>query len=306
MNVFVKPKPRGRFYRRHRDALLAALLLSVPIGFWLLFNGYPLIFGLMLGFFEWKGISSGPKWAGLDNFIAFFRSADWTGALLRTIGLGMLCFAVSTVLGLLVALLLNRVRRGQGLFRMLWYLPSITAGVATSQIFNILLEYDGGVINNIILSLGREPIYWSYSTPWMVFWIVAYSTWTGLGGSTLMWLAALQSIDPSLVEASKLDGCNRLQTFFRISVPQMMPLIVFMCVNGFIGAMNIYENVLFISGGGPMGSTEVLAYKIMRAGFWDNDFGMAGTASFIVMLITVFFSAFIFRRQVKSYRETGG
>ena len=162
------------------------------------------------------------------------------------------------------------------------------------------------MIHNLILSSGGEPIYWQYSTGWMIFWIVVYSTWLGLGGSTLMWLAALQSVDTSIVEAAKLDGCNRFQSFMKISIPQMMPILSFMIINGFISAMNVYETVMFISNGGPLGSTEVLAYKIMIAGFWDNDFGMAGCASLIVMIITVAFSAVVFRNQIRSFKSMGG
>lgn len=296
---------KTNFFRKHRDILIAGALLGVPIIFWLLVNGYPILYGLAIGFFEQKGIAGSPRWIGLDNFIVFFSSNEWVSALGRTVGLGLLCFIVTTVLGLLAALLLNGIKKGQGFFRTLWYIPSIASGVATSQIFNILLRYDG-VINNILISFGSDPVYWQYSTKYMIIWIVIYSAWTGLGGSTLMWLAALQSVDQGIIEASKLDGCNRVQTFFYVSVPQMMPLITFIGINGFIGAMNIYESVLFISNGGPLGTTQVLAYKIMRSAFWDNDFGMAGAASVIVLLITMAFSITVFRHQIKEYRETEG
>lgn len=295
---------KTKFRVRHRDALLALALLAVPVGFWLLFCGYPVVYGVVLGFFDYKGINGIPRWIGIGNFVTFFGSAEWVSALGRTVGLGMLCFLCTTLVGMLVALLLNGIKKGQGIFRAIWYIPSVTSAAATSQIFNILLSYDG-VVNNILESFGKEAVYWQYSTEWMIFWIVIYSVWTGIGGSTLLWLAALQSIDPSVIEASKLDGCNRVQSFFRISVPQMMPMIAFMFINGFIGAMNIYESVLFISGGGPLETTEVLAYKIMRSAFWDNDFGMAGCASFVVMVITLAFSALVYRRQIKSYKAAG-
>ena len=294
------------FCKTHREGLTALLLLAIPVGWWLVIGAYPIAVGLGLGFVNWQGINNAPTFAGLGNFITFFTDAQWTSALWRTVYIGMLCFVCSTVLGCLVALMLNSVKRGQGIFRTIWYFPAVTVAVATSQIFNILLKYDGGVINNLILAGGGEPIYWAYSTGWMVFWIVVYSTWLGLGGTTLMWLAALQSVDASVLEAAKLDGCGRFQTFWHVSVPQMMPLISFMVINGFIAAMNVYETVMFISYGGPQGTTEVLAFKIMIAGFWDNDFGMAGCASFIVMLVTVLFSGFVFRNQIRSFRSMEG
>lgn len=291
------------FFVKHQDAIWALILLALPVGFWIFLNGYPLVFGLALGFLDWKGISGEVRFCGLDNFVTFFTSKSWLTALWNTLWLGLLCFIVSFVIGCLVALMLNGIKKGQGIFRTIWYLPTVASGVATSQIFNILLKFDGGVLNNIIIQAGGTPIYWQYSTGWMVFWIVVYSTWLGLGNSTLVWLAALQSQDGSILEASRLDGCNKVQTFFYISIPQMMPLITYMIINGFIGAINIYETVLFISNGGPMSSTQVLVYRIMRAGFWDNDFGMAGAASFVMMIITIAFSAVVFRNQVKTYRS---
>ena len=297
---------RSSFFKKHRDGVAAFLLLFIPIGWWLVFSGYPLAVGLGLGFLNWKGIAGEKTFVGFANFTKFFTDAEWTNALGRTIGIGMLCFACSTILGCLVAILLNSLKHGQGFFRTVWYLPTVTVAVATSQIFNILLKYDDGVINNMIVAGGGNPVYWQYSTGWMIFWIVVYSTWLALGGSTLIWLAAFQSIDVSIMEAAKLDGCNRFQTFWKISIPQMMPLLCFMTINGFIGAMNVYEPIMFISGGGPFQTTEVLAYKIMIAGFWDNDFGMAGCASFVVMIITVAFSAVIFRNQIRQFKNTEG
>ena len=188
---------KTKFRVRHRDALLALALLAVPVGFWLLFCGYPVVYGVVLGFFDYKGINGIPRWIGIGNFVTFFGSAEWVSALGRTVGLGMLCFLCTTLVGMLVALLLNGIKKGQGIFRAIWYIPSVTSAAATSQIFNILLSYDG-VVNNILESFGKEAVYWQYSTEWMIFWIVIYSVWTGIGGSTLLWLAALQSIDPSL------------------------------------------------------------------------------------------------------------
>ena len=96
-----------------------------------------------------------------------------------------------------------------------------------------------------------------------------------------------------------MDGASRTKIFFCISLAQMYPLIIFICINGFIGAMQVYEQVVFITNGGPAGQTEVLAYRIMYDAFWDHDFGMAGASGMIMLLLTLFFSLFIFKRQQK-------
>ena len=292
----IKGKP---FFRRHRDALTAAVILAIPLGVWIIFSGYPMVWGLVLGFLEWGSLGEAPHFVWFDNFITFFTSEYYYMALVRTLYIGGLVFIIPTLLGLIGALLLNRVKCLKGLFRTLWYIPAVTSAVATSQIFKIFMDPYTGIVNNMITAGGGNPIFFDQEVGWSVFWIVLYSTWKGLGAQILLWLAALQSIDSSVVEAAEMDGASRAMIFFRISIPQMAPLIVFILINGFVGAMQVYEQVVFITNGGPAGQTEVLAYRIMYDAFWDHDFGMAGAASMIMLLITFFFSLVVFKRQKK-------
>ena len=285
------------FYKRHSQGIVSFLILLVPIGWWLLTSGFQIIFGISLGFLDWKGISGNPQFAGIDNYIRFFTDSFYYLSLLRTLLIGGLCFVVNTVFGLLAAILLNQATFCKGLFRTVWYIPVVMATVASSQIFKVFIDPYDGMINQMLISMGCEPIIWDMSVPWSIAWIVIYSTWKGLGASVLLWLAALQSVDKSIVEAAEIDGAGTLTLFFHIKIPQMMPIITFILINGFIGSMQIYEQVLFITDGGPYGKTEVLAYRIMRDAFWENNFGMAGASSMVMMLITFFFSLIIFRRQ---------
>ena len=287
------------FLRRHRDALIAAVILAVPLGVWVLFSGYPMIWGLVLGFLEWGSLGASPHFVWFDNFITFFSSEYYYMALVRTLYIGGLVFLIPTLLGLGGALLLNRVTQWKGLFRTLWYIPAVTSAVATSQIFKIFMDPYTGIINNMIAAGGGDPIFFDQEVGWSIFWIVLYSTWKGLGAQILLWLAALQSVDHAVIEAAEMDGASRSRIFFQVSIPQMAPLIVFILINGFVGAMQVYEQVVFITNGGPAGQTEVLAYRIMYDAFWDHDFGMAGASSMIMLLITFFFSLIVFKRQQK-------
>lgn len=290
-----------KFRMRHHDAILAFLLLLIPIGWWLVTSGYPLISGLTMGFMDW---SNGPaEWAGLDNFILFFRSEYYYMALLNSIWIGGLCLIIQAVLSLLVALLLNKITVLKGFYRAAWYVPVITSSVVVTQIFNIFIDPADGVLNNLLINMGKEPVVWNRSFGWGVFWIVFYSVWKGMGGSVLMWLAALQSVDRSVCEAAEVDGAGRTVVFWRIVFPSMMPIISYIVITGFIGAVQIYEPVMFITKGGPYNQTNVLAYMIMRDTFWDNNFGMAGASSLIMLIITFGFTLVIFRRQMKASKE---
>lgn len=295
-------KARGQksFYAKHREGVLAFLLLVVPVAWWLALSAFPLVFGIGLGFFEWTNVNVAPKFVWFDNFAAFFTDSYYYMSLVQTLLIGGLCFVIGMVLGLALALVLNKIRFLKSFFRSVWYIPVITSTVATSQIFQILLDPYNGILNNILINAGKNPIIWNLEYGWSVFWIVIYTTWKGLGGTVLMWLAALQSVDPSTQEAAQLDGAGKATTFFRVTLPQMGPIAIYILINSFIGAMQIYEQVLFISNGGPSGQTAVLAYRIMRLAFWDNNFGMAGACSMIMLLVTFVFTLIVFRKQKES------
>ena len=152
----IKGKP---FFRRHRDALTAAVILAIPLGVWIIFSGYPMVWGLVLGFLEWGSLGEAPHFVWFDNFITFFTSEYYYMALVRTLYIGGLVFIIPTLLGLIGALLLNRVKCLKGLFRTLWYIPAVTGAVATSQIFKIFMDPYTGVVNNMITAGGGNPIF---------------------------------------------------------------------------------------------------------------------------------------------------
>ena len=209
--------------------------------------------------------------------------------------IGGLSFIATTLIGLLFALVLNKIKVFRSVFQAIWYIPVVLSTVATTQIFNIFLDTYDGVINQMLIRAGKEIIVWELSVPWSIAWIVIYSVWKGLGGSVLLWLSALLSVDGSLKEAAKIDGATPWKEFIYVTIPQMKPIILYILINGFIGAMQIYEQVLFITNGGPYGQTEVLAFRIMRDFYWENNFGMAGASSMVMLLVTFGFTVAVFK-----------
>lgn len=289
-----KRKKRGL-----REAGIAYLLLLIPLGWWLVVGLFPVVWGIGLAFCDWSSLAAAPVFHGLTNFGNFFTQRVYLMSLLRSFLLGGGAFVLTNLLGFGAALLLNRVGKLKTLFRAVWYVPAVTSTVATTQIFNILLDPFDGVINNTISALGGNPVVWMDSTLWAVVWILIYSIWKGLGGSILLWLAGLQSLDEKLNEAAALDGAGALATFWYVKVPQLKSIAVFIFVTGFTGAMQIYEQVYFISGGGPYMTTEVLAFKIMDDAFWNGNIGMACTSSVVMLLATFAVSLTGFRAMTR-------
>jgi multiple sugar transport system permease protein len=293
-----------RFRKKHRDAFIAAIILTPMFIFWLLISGFPTFFGFFLGFFNWVGLNDTPNLIWFDNFVDFFRNPTYTGALWRSIWLGALVTVVTLTAGFGAALLMNMSLFGKGFYRSIWYIPAVTSTVATAQVFNILLDTNNGVINNVLKSLGKDPIVWQYSAGWGIFWIVVYSVWKGVGGAALLWLAGLQSVDTALYEAAEIDGASRFGKLLYVTLPGLKPIATYIIITNLIAAIQIYEQVLFITNGGPYGQTEVLVFRIYRDGFWDFNLGMAGASSLIMAIVVIVSTVFYYNWSTKSDKRT--
>ncbi|WP_053372187.1 carbohydrate ABC transporter permease [Paenibacillus sp. FJAT-27812] len=301
--VSFKTKLR-QFRRRKRDPIAALLILGPLVLWWFVIGGVPTLFGFLLGFFDWVGLTAKPEFIGLGNYVQFFTDPIYYESLFRAVWMGMLGTGLTILFGFGAALLMNLPLRGRGIYRTIWYVPVVTSTVATTQVFNIFLDPSNGVINNVLVSMGLQPILWGYSTFWGVFWIIVYTVWKGIGGTALLWLAGLQSIDRQLYEAAQMDGANAWKRFLHVTMPGLKPITTYVMITGFIGAVQIYEQVMFITGGGPYGTTEVLVFRILRDAFWDFNLGMAGASSVILAGVVFLFTVIYFRMMTENERTS--
>jgi ABC-type sugar transport system permease subunit len=283
---------KGRFLteRDRRDNRLA-LLNIVPIFIWyLLFNAVPIGIGVYLAFSEWNALTAAPRFIGLRNFENFFRSPDYIRPLFRQLYIGGMAVATNFVLSFFLGLMLNVPIMMKGFFRVCDYMPSVTAVSTTTAVFvALLMPFDGG-LNSMLQSFGMSPVIWTHSTYWMIFWIVMYTVWRSMGPSAILWLSGLQSIDPQLYEAARVDGASKLQEVIHVTIPGLRFTAAFIVLTGIIGMMQMFDAVMFISAGGPVGTTDVIAFRIFRDGARSFNLGMAGASSVIVGVITLVFS----------------
>lgn len=273
-----------------KENRLAWMLIGPILLYFILFQGFPIVFGLGIGFTNWVGVTSRPTFAGLRNFVRFFQDPIYLGTLWNAFYIGALVMFFNVTIGFAGAYLLNTPMRGKTLIRSIWYLPAVTAPVATTQIFLMFIDPSSGIANRTLQLVGLEPIAWGYSTFWMVAWIVAYSAWRGIGGAMILWLAGLQSIDPAFYEAADIDGASGWQKLFYVTLPSLRNITTFVLITGFTGALQIFEPVLFISQAGPFGTTDVIVHRVFRDFYGDFNFGMAGAGALVITLIIFVFS----------------
>lgn len=287
----------------NRDARVAAVLLGPLLFWWIVMSGFPIGFGISLGFMNWRGVISAPTFAGLDNFIYFFRNPIYYESLFRAIWLGGVCMILTMVLSFIVALFLTKIPKLKGLFRTMWYVPAVTSVAAMGQIFLLLLDSENGAFNKLLESVGLGIINVDESLGAAIGVIIFYSVWKGIGGSMLLWIAGLQAIDRAQYEAASLDGAGAWQQFVHVTLPGLKPFITYAVITGAIGAVQIYEQVSFLTGGGPLGGTQTTVFLIMTDAFSDYDFGMAGASSLIMAVIVFIFAFFYLRRQRESVKS---
>ena len=273
-----------------KENRIAWLLLAPILLYFLVFQAFPVLFGIFIGFVKWVGVGAAPKFAGLTNFVRFFSDPFYLKTLWNSFYIGLIVMFFNVIVGFIGAALLNDPIPGQTAMRSIWYAPAVTSAVATTQIFLMFIDPSSGIANHIIGYFGVQPIAWGYSTGWMVFWIVLYSCWKGIGGSMILWLAGLQSIDPSFYEVARMSGANGWQTLTHVTLPSLRNITTFVLITGFIGVLQIFDPVLFISHGGPFGTTDVVVHRVFRDFYGDFNFGMAGAGSLVITVIIFCFS----------------
>lgn len=258
--------------------------------YYFIFGIIPLFIVVRYSFFREEGFWHTLTFRGLGNYVDFFSNKEYYGLLLTTMLIAVFTIGLSLVLGMLIALGVTSGIKGKGVYHTIYYIPVVISMAVVAQIANVWLDYNTGTFNHIITAFGADKIYWKLSTFWMFFWIIVICVWKGLGATVILLIAGLNGISPEIYEAADVDGANSVTKFFRITLPQLRPMLVFVMITSIIGAFNIFEPVQLISGGGPDGTTKVILFQIYNEAFQNQNFGMASAISVIVLVILMILS----------------
>lgn len=288
-----------RWRHRNRQSVLAWTILTPVLIYFVIFAFMPVLINTGLSFTKWNGIVGSPQWVGLDNY-ARYLEPPYPQILGNTVMFSVTILTLQTSIALFIALLLNQRVRGLGLYRTLWYIPTLTSSAIMAQIVTVFFAPYGGVVNNILASLGQQPVIWTIDTFWMRAIIVFYTVWRGLGGPVILFLAALQGIPRQLYEAAEVDGANSRQTLRYITLPSMRPMVVFVLVTSFIGNFQMFESILLISKGGPSNTTTTMILRIYNDAFVNLKLGLASTGAVIMLILLAAFSFIAIRMMTKS------
>ncbi|MBU8567045.1 sugar ABC transporter permease [Virgibacillus pantothenticus] len=261
-----------------------------------LFYFYPMIQSLILSFKSGSG--NNLVFTGFDNYIRLIEDPTFWTAVSNTLIYLIIQVSAMIVLALLLSVLLNdQSLRFRGLFRTAIFLPCVTSLVAYSVIFKYLFSLDG-ILNKWLLNLSviSEPIQWLSDPFWAKVTIIIAITWRWVGYNMIFYLASLQNIDKSIYEAAKIDGASSFQQFFKITIPMLKPIILFTSIMSTIGTIQLFDEVMNITQGGPGDATLTISQYIYQLSFkYTPDFGYAATVSYAIVVLIVFFSIIQFK-----------
>lgn len=203
------------------------------------------------------------------------------------------------LLSLLTALALNRDVKGRGFFRAMFFYPVLLSPVVVALIWKWILQYQNGVLNAFLVSLGLDKVPWLIDANWAQFWVIAISIWAQMGFFTLILLAGLQAIPKEMYEAASMDGANKWRTFWNVTLPLLMPTMTVVLVLSLIRAVQVFDQVFVLTNGGPGTATLYIVQYIYRTAFEFKNYGMAAAASLIlaVVLLVLTIGQLIFQRR---------
>src|SRR5882724_4005067 len=208
---------------------------------------------------------------------------------------------------LITALVLNMKIRGRGFFRAVYFFPVLLSPVVVALIWKWILQRDG-LLNAAITTLGGQKILFFVDPSWAMFWAVFVSVWAHMGFYTLILLAGLQAIPADLYEAAEMDGASPWRRFSRITLPLLMPNLIVVLVLGLIRAVQIFDEVFVLTGGGPGSATTFIVQFIYQTGFAEaiHQYGLAAAASLVLALSLLVLTLLQLRLTRKSLSGGGG
>ncbi len=282
-----------RLSQRQREELAAYLFISPWLIGFLIFTLGAMLFSLGLSFFKTDLLTSF-RFVGVDNYTRFWTDRFVGQALKVTSIYTFTTVPLGTALALAIALLLNQDVRWRGLFRTVYYLPSVVSGVAVAILWQWIYHPDFGLINAMLAWIGIDGPRWLFSREWALPALILMTLWS-VGGNMLIFLAGLQGIPTELYDAAHVDGANGWQRFLNVTVPMLTPTIFFNLILSIIGSYQVFTTAYVMTEGGPGSATLMLVLLLYRVAFEQFKFGYASAIAWLLFGIILVFTLMVIR-----------
>jgi len=295
---------KSRIKVRTREALVGYLFLSPWLLGFLIFLLGPMLASIYLSMTDYKMLKP-PVWIGLANYQRMFTDQFVYISLKVTVTFTFISVPLGLACALAVAVLLNQKIIASGIFRTVFYLPSVISGVAVAMVFAWIFNYRFGILNYFLSFVGIEGPNWLGHPRWALWAFVLMSLW-GIGGNVVIYLAALQGVPDSLHEAATIDGAGAWLRFWNITVPLITPVILFTLVMGVIGTFQTFTQSYIMTGGGPAYATLFYLLYLYRNAFNWFEMGYASALAWLLFLIILFCTIILWSTSARWVYYEGG
>jgi raffinose/stachyose/melibiose transport system permease protein len=281
------------------------ILLAPALAVYCVFAVYPMLNVVVLSFMRWNGLTAARHFVGLENYVTVFTQDPvfWT-AVRNTVLWTAMSVVFPPTIGFLLALSLNQNVPGRGPLRALFYMPVIIAPIAVATMWRWMYDPFFGLFNAVLTALGLQGLIqdWLGDRDIALYSMFVAYLWQTVGFSLVLFLAGLQNVSPTLVEASRVDGASRFQVFRYVTLPALRPSITIVLILSIINSLKAFDIVYGMTQGGPAQSTQMLALWAFTQAMQLGDFGRGAAISVVLLLIT---TAIVvpYLRWVRSHRE---
>lgn len=277
----------------HRAEFLSALFLLTPkVGLFAAFVVVPFAYTFYLMLFQGNLIGR-MRFVGLGNFVALLDDGLLRVTIANTLLFILINVPVTTILGLLFAVLMARNVRGRAIYRAVIYVPSLLSVAATGLVWKLMLDRDTGPIFRLFSDVFGIELNYLQSGPVAITAVALISAWSSVGFFGLIFLAGINGIPRDLYEAATLDGSTPLQSFWHITLPLLKPILQLVLVLTSIGAIQVFDIIFVLTQGGPGTATYTVMWYIYRNVFGGGSVGYAATIGVAVMLFSILFAGIV-------------
>lgn len=265
---------------KNKDNVSAFIFLLPCLIGSLIFIIIPVFCSLGLSFCDWNLLSK-PSFVGFDNYISLFSEEEFFLVLKNTIIYAVFTTLFAIIIPLFLAEILNKKFKFSEFFKTAYFIPFITPMLVVALIWAWIFDPNIGFMNFVL----RTNIQWLYSPNTAMIAVIAVSVWKLIGYNTVMLIGGYAGINSSLSESAKIDGANDFQTYFKIVLPLLSPIIFFVVIITTISSFQVFDLIFLMTQGGPDGATDVLVYWLYKNAFEYFEVGRASAAAYILFII---------------------
>lgn len=285
---------------KKQKIMWASILIAPTVIYVLIMNVWPIFQSIYFSFNKIKGLGQ-PEWIGFANYIKAFSDPDLKRALGNTVIYTVVTVPIGTFLSLITAVFLNSKIKFKSFFRVLYFIPVVSAPAAIAMVWRWLYNSDFGLINYFLSLIGIDGPNWIADSNFVLIAIMIVGIWSVIGYNMIILLGGLQDIPTTFYEAAEIDGAGPIRKFFSITLPLLSPTLFFVVTTSFIGALQIFDTIfMMVDKNNPaLKSAESIVYLFYRETFVANNRGYGAAIAVLLLLLILMATAVQMKLQKK-------